>query len=421
MQLLDNPKNLLLELYNTAVDSVHPARCVPPFLPPPPAGRTIVIGAGKGAAAMARAVETNWDSACEGMVVTRYGHGVRCQSIRVIEAGHPVPDDVGQTAARAIIELVSDLTKDDLVLCLISGGGSALLSLPALGVTLADKQHINQQLLKSGANISEINTVRKHLSAIKGGQLALQCAPAQVATLIISDVPGDDPATVASGPTVPDHTTQQDALTILDRYNIDTGDHIISHLSDPKNETPKPGDPRFERVSNTVIATARQALQAAASLCDRHGIQPVVLGDDIEGEATEVAIDHAARATRVLQNSDDRPCVILSGGETTVTVRGGGRGGRNVEYLLGLAIALGDQHSVYALACDTDGIDGTEDNAGAVMTPNTLERARAMDLDPAAYLENNDAYGFFSALDDLVVTGPTLTNVNDFRAIFVSG
>jgi hydroxypyruvate reductase len=419
MQLSDNPKNLLLELYNTAVDSVHPARCVPPFLPPPPVGRTIVVGAGKGAAAMANAVEAHWKSGCEGAVVTRYGHGVPCQSISVIEAGHPVPDDVGQTAAREIIDLVTGLNKDDLVLCLISGGGSALLSLPAPGITLADKQHINQQLLKSGANISEMNTVRKHLSAIKGGQLALRCAPAQVATLIISDVPGDDPATVASGPTVPDHTTQQDALAILDRYKIVTGNHIVAHLSDPKNETPKPGDPRFEGVSNTVIASARQALHAAASFCDRHGIQPVVLGDDIEGEATEVAVEHAARARRLLQDAGNRPCMILSGGETTVTVHGGGRGGRNVEYLLGLAIALGNQHNIFALACDTDGIDGTEDNAGAIITPDTLGRARTMHLDPAAYLQNNDAYGFFSALDDLVITGPTLTNVNDFRAIFV--
>ncbi len=419
MQLLDNPNNLLLELYNTAVDSVHPSRCVPPFLPPPPAGRTIVIGAGKGAAAMAHAVEENWRSDCEGVVVTRYGHSVGCQSIRVIEAGHPVPDDVGQTAACEIIELVTGLNKDDLVLCLISGGGSALLSLPAPGVNLADKQHINQQLLKSGANISEMNTVRKHLSAIKGGQLALRCVPAQVATLIISDVPGDDPATVASGPTVPDHTTQQQALAILDRYNIDIGNHIVAHLSDSRNETPKPGDPRFERVSNTVIASARQSLHAAASFCDQHGIKPVVLGDDIEGEASEVAIEHAARATRLLQHSGTRPCMILSGGETTVTVRGTGRGGRNVEYLLSLSIALGTQHNIFALACDTDGIDGTEDNAGAMMTPETLGRARALDLDPAAYLQNNDAYGFFSALDDLVVTGPTRTNVNDFRAIFV--
>ncbi len=419
MQSLDNPKNLLLQLYNTAVDSVHPTRCVPPFLPSPPVGRTIVIGAGKGAAAMAHAVEQHWNAVCEGVVVTRYGHSVACQSISVIEAGHPVPDDVGQTAAREIIELVTGLHEDDLVLCLISGGGSALLSLPAAGITLADKQHINQQLLKSGANISEMNTVRKHLSAIKGGQLALRCAPARVATLIISDVPGDDPATVASGPTVPDHTTQQDALAILDRYNIETGDHIVSHLSDPRNETPKPGDPRFERVSNTVIATAHQALQAAASFCDQHGIQPLVLGDDIEGEAREVAIEHAARVTRVLQDSGIRPRMILSGGETTVTVRGGGRGGRNVEYLLGLAIALGDEHNIYALACDTDGIDGTEDNAGAIITPDTLDRARAMRIDPAASLQNNDAYGFFAALDDLVVTGPTLTNVNDFRAIFL--
>ncbi len=420
MQMPDDPKHLLLELYNTAVESVHPAQCVPQFLPQPQTGRTIVIGAGKGAAAMAHAVEEHWSADCEGVVVTRYGHGVPCRSIKVIEAGHPVPDNVGQTAAREIIERVTGLNNDDLVLCLISGGGSALLSLPAPGISLADKQHINQQLLKSGANIGEMNTVRKHLSAIKGGQLALRCAPARVATLIISDVPGDDPATVASGPTVPDHTTQQDALAILNRYHIDTGDHIVAHLSDLGNETPKPGDPRFDKVSNTVIATARQALDAAASVCEQRGIEALILGDDIEGEAREVGAEHAARARRVLQASGKLPCMILSGGETTVTVRGNGRGGRNVEYLLGLAIALGEQHNVYALACDTDGIDGTEDNAGAVMTPDTLRRARASALDPEAYLNGNDAYGFFTALDDLIVTGPTRTNVNDFRAIFVS-
>ncbi len=416
----NSTRQLLVDIFHAAVDSVHPAHCVPGQLPPAPPGRTIVVGAGKAAAAMAQAVEAERGSECEGVVVTRYGHGVECRSIRVVEAAHPVPDDVGQRAAQEIMDLVTGLSDDDLVICLVSGGGSALLSLPAPGLSLDDKRLINQQLLKSGANIGEMNCVRKHLSAIKGGQLALRCAPARVASLIISDVPGDDPATVASGPTVPDNTTQQQALDILQRYRIDFPDHVRAHLNDEKNETPKPGDPRFDRVTNTIIATAGRALQTAAAQCRRLGIHPLLLGDDIQGEAKDVAAQHAETARRAQTRSADLPCMVLSGGETTVTVRGHGRGGRNVEYLLGLAIALGDRHEIDAIACDTDGIDGTEDNAGAVFAPDTLTRARALGLGPEDYLRNNDAYSFFSSLDDLIVTGPTLTNVDDFRAILVS-
>ncbi len=410
------PIDLLRELFDIAVDTVHPTRCVPPHLPAPPTGRTVVVGAGKAAAAMAQAVEAHWPADCEGLVVTRYGHGVPCRTVQVVEASHPVPDDVGQRAATKIIELVSGLTEDDLVICLISGGGSALLSSPAPGITLAAKQDINRQLLKSGANIHEMNCVRKHLSAIKGGQLALRCGPAQVATLILSDVPGDDPATVASGPTVPDPTFQTDARSILQHYRIVVDDPVLDYLSDPDHETPKPGDPRFQRVTNTVIATANDALRAAAERARQHGVPATVWGDDIEGEARTVA---AAQADRLPPPRADGARVYLSGGETTVTVRGAGRGGRNVEYLLGLALALPPGHRVHALACDTDGIDGTEDNAGAVITPDTLNRAQSLGLDPRQHLTDNDAYGFFAALGDLVVTGPTRTNVNDFRAILI--
>ena len=417
-----NPRSFLLDLYASAVDAVSAERCLPAHLPkPPPHGRTIVIGAGKGAAAMAKTVEAHWQGALSGLVVTRYGHGTACKHIEVVEAAHPVPDAAGQRAAERILQLVHGLTEDDLVLCLISGGGSALLALPAAGITLEQKQLINRALLRSGATISEMNCVRKHLSAIKGGRLALACAPARVITLLISDIPGDDPAIIASGPTLPDASTCVEALAILQKFEIAIPECILDHLRSDLSETPKPGDVRFDRHSHHVIATAQHALEAAAATARAAGITPYILSDCIEGEARDIALMHAALAKQVALHGQPfaRPCVLISGGETTVTVRGQGRGGRNAEFLLRLAIALDSAPTIYAIACDTDGIDGSEDNAGAVYQPDSMQRAIAAALTPRAMLENNDGYGFFSALGDLVVSGPTRTNVNDFRAVLI--
>ncbi len=414
-------QQFLLEMFNVAVQSVSAEATVPQHLPPVGSGKTIVIGAGKAAASMAQAVESHWSGSLSGRVVTRYGHGASCESITVVEASHPVPDTAGQQAAEQILQTVSELNKDDLVICLISGGGSSLLALPAPGITLQDKQSINKALLRSGATIAEMNCVRKHLSAIKGGQLAAACAPAQVVTLIISDVPGNDPAVVASGPTVPDPTTLADAQDVLTRYAIEVPENVQRHLANAENETPKPGDPLFENVSAKVIATTQQALAAAVQFAEQAGYTAVVLGD-LEGESRDVASVHAGIARQVAKYGQPAaaPCVVLSGGETTVTVRGNGRGGRNAEFSLSLAIALQAESNVYAIACDTDGIDGTEDNAGCLVTPDSLARARDAGMNPSDYLENNDGYGFFSALDALVVTGPTRTNVNDFRAIVIT-
>ncbi|CAN7425763.1 glycerate kinase [Pseudoduganella sp. LjRoot289] len=416
------PRQLLLDLYNAAVSAVHPRTLVSEFLPQPPVnGKTLVIGAGKGAAAMAEAVERNWKGPISGLVVTRYGHGANTQHIEVVEASHPVPDEAGQRAAARMLAMVQGLTEDDLVLCLISGGGSALLALPAEGITLQEKQALNKALLRSGAAIGEMNCVRKHLSAIKGGRLALACGKARVVTLLISDVPGDDPRVIASGPTLPDATTSADALAILRKYKIDIPQSVHTHLESAASETPKPGDPRFERHSHHVIATAQDALEAAASKARSAGLTPYILSDGIEGEARDIGLMHAALARQVIARGQPfaRPCVILSGGETTVTVRGNGRGGRNVEFLLSLALALEAAPGVHAIACDTDGIDGSEDNAGALYAPDTLARAEAKDVSAKALLANNDGYSFFSALNDLVTSGPTRTNVNDFRAILI--
>ena len=412
------PKSFLRGLFQAAVDAVGAERCVPSNLPPPPAGRTVVVGAGKAAAAMAKAVESHWpqDRPLSGLVITRYGHGVPCRKIEVIEAGHPVPDEAGVAAAERMLAAVQGLGEDDLVLALISGGGSSLLALPAPGITLADKQAVTRALLNSGAPISEINCVRKHLSAVKGGRLALAAAPARVVSLIISDVPGDDPATIASGPTVPDPTTRQEALAILDKYAFAFPDAVRAWLENSVSETPKPG--AFVRVENRIVATARDALTAARRWAEKQGFCAIDLGDSIEGEAREIAGIHAELALR--QAREGKPCLILSGGETTVTVKGKGRGGRNAEYLLALALALDGAAGISAIACDTDGIDGTETNAGAMIAPDTLARAKSYGLDARAMLSNNDAYGFFEKLGDLVETGPTRTNVNDFRAIFIA-
>jgi hydroxypyruvate reductase len=408
-------------MFDAAIARAMPEKCVPPYLPKPPEGRTIVVGAGKAAATMARAVEDHWPGELSGLVVTRYGHHAPCKRIEVVEAAHPVPDLAGREAAERILRMVRGLTEDDLVLCLISGGGSALLSLPAPGLTLQDKQAINRALLKSGANITEMNCVRKHLSAIKGGRLGAACHPAQVVTLTISDVPGDDPAVIASGPTVPDRTTFADARAILENYRIAEPIAVVEHLRAAREETPKPGDPRLARIETHLIAAPQQSLEAAAEVARKAGVMPVILGDSLEGEAREVATVHAGIARQVVRHGQpaSRPCVLLSGGETTVTVRGQGRGGRNVEFLLGLAVALAGEAGIYALAGDTDGVDGTEDNAGAILTPDTLARAAALHVDAKARLTDNDGYTFFSALGDLIVTGPTLTNVNDFRALLI--
>ena len=416
-----DPRAFLTSLFQTAVDAAAPALAIPKFLPERPRGRTIVVGAGKAAASMAAAVEAVWDGSLEGMVVTRYGHGFPTRRIEVVEAAHPVPDAQGERAARRMLALVRGLSPDDLVLCLISGGGSALLSAPAPGLTLDDKQAINRALLASGAGIAEMNCVRKHLSAIKGGRLAAAAAPARVVSLVISDVPGDDLAVIASGPTVPDPTTSADALAILDAYRIEVSPRVRAHIASPASETPKPGDLAFARIENRLIAAPALSLRAAAAFARERGVAPLLLGDAIEGEAREVgkAFAGLALGCRRLGEPARPPCVLLSGGETTVTVRGQGRGGRNAEFALGLALALDGAADVYALAADTDGIDGAGDNAGAYIEPDTLAQARAAGLDPRKRLGDNDAYPVFAAVGGLVMTGPTRTNVNDFRAILV--
>jgi len=418
---MDEPRAFLTALFHAAIDAASPASRLAPFLPAPPQGRTIVVGAGKAAASMAAAVEAAWRGPLEGLVVTRYGHGAPTKRIEIVEAAHPVPDAAGQKAALRILECVTALTVDDLVLCLISGGGSALLAAPAPGLTLDDKRAVNRALLKSGADIGEMNCVRKHLSAIKGGRLALAAAPARVVGLVISDVPGDDLAIIGSGPTVPDPSTSAQALAVLRRYRIDAPARVVAHLENPASETPKPGDPRFALVSNVVVAAPQFSLRAAAAAARAVGVTPVLLGDAIEGEAREVGKVFAGVARSAARHGEPArgPCVLLSGGETTVTVKGKGRGGRNAEFLLGLALALNGAPGIWALAGDTDGIDGSEDNAGAIVAPDTLARAAALGLNPRARLDDNDAYGLFAALGDLVVTGPTLTNVNDFRAILI--
>ena len=438
------PREFLNHLYEAAVRRALPLHNTAAFLPSAPKGRTIVIGAGKAAGSMAQAVEALWpaDAPLSGVVVTRYHHtpprpAGLAQRIEVLEASHPVPDAAGLAASQRILQLVQGLTADDLVLCLISGGGSALLTLPAEGLTLEDKQRINKALLNSGANIGEMNCVRKHLSRIKGGRLAAACAPAQVVTLTISDVPGDDPSVIASGPTVPDATTCADALAILKRYKIEVPAAVLAALEKGELETPKPGSPIFKGHRVNMIATPQQSLEAAAEAARAAGLHAYILSDEMEGESREVGKVHAALARAAARSSDSsravaasgqpfaRPCVILSGGETTVTVRPvpageqRGRGGRAGEFCMGLALALQGQPGVWALAADTDGIDGMEENAGAWVEPGTLARAQALGLKVERYLDRNDAYGFFQPLGDLVVTGPTHTNVNDFRALLV--
>lgn len=413
---------LLGQMFEAAIAAAQPARCVPAHLPPRPAGRVVVVGAGKASAAMARAVEDHWQGALTGLVVTRHGHAVPCRQIEIVEAAHPVPDAAGHAAARRLLDAVRGLTPDDLVLCLFSGGGSALLPLPAPGITLADKQALSRALLASGATISEINRVRRHLSALKGGRLALACHPARVVNLLISDVPGDDPIDIASGPTVPDPTTCADALAVLQRHAVAVPPHLQAWLQSGAGETPSPGDARLPEISTTLVATPRMALEAAARVAREAGLAVHILGDAIEGEARDVGQAMAGLARQVARGTGPvvPPCVLLSGGETTVTLRGRGRGGRNVEFLLALALALDGEPAVHALAADTDGVDGQGDEAGAWVAPDTLARANALGLDAQARLNDNDAHSFFGALGDALHTGPTYTNVNDFRAIVVT-
>lgn len=421
-----NPRELLLGSFHAALAAVDPLKIVPPHLPSPPRGRTLVVGAGKAAAAMALAVEQHWpaDAPLDGLVITRYQHGLLTNRIAVIEAAHPVPDESGETAAQEILRRVKALTPDDLLLVLISGGGSALLSLPHEGLSMDDLKATTRELLRCGAPIQDINTVRKHLSSIQGGRLAA-ASRAPVLALIISDVTGDDPTHIASGPCAPDPTTFRDALDVLQRYDVRAPGAVRDHLERGARgkipETPKPDSRIFRRVENRVIATAQAALEAAAKYFIGYDIHPAILGDTVMGEAREVAKVYAALAREIRQHGLpwQPPVALISGGECTVTVRGDGRGGRCTEFLLGLAVELKGLAGVHALACDTDGIDGSEDNAGAILTPDSLKRAETKKLCPAKLLEKNDSYAFFDALGDLVVTGPTRTNVNDYRVILV--
>ena len=415
---------LLRAMFDAAIDAAMPAKILPPYLPPRPKGRLIVIGAGKASAAMAKVVEAHYGGRLEGLVITRYDHAVPCQHIEIVEASHPVPDAAGEAAARRILELVSNLSPDDLVLSLISGGGSALAALPADGVSLADKIAVNKALLQSGAPIGEMNIVRKHLSAIKGGRLAAQAFPAAMVSLMISDVPGDDPSVIASGPTVADPSSFADARRIIAHYGIDLPPNVAAHLQAAADETPKPGDPRLAKTTNHIVARPQQSLEAAAEIAKLHGLLPKILGDAIEGEARDVAREMAQSVIEVCRFDGPWPAnfVLISGGETTVTVKGNGRGGRNVEFLLALGLALEGLVAgceITALAGDTDGIDGAGPAAGAILKSDSLLRAFRRGLSAEATLANNDAMHFFEALDDVVMTGPTLTNVNDFRAVLI--
>ncbi len=414
-------RELLTAMFDAAIAAAQPDKCVPPHLPAVPRGRLVVIGAGKASAAMARAVERAWPGKLEGLVVTRYGYAVPCERIEIVEAAHPVPDAAGEQAAKRMLDLVRGLNADDTVLCLVSGGGSSLLPLPLAGITLEDKQAVSRALLACGASIAEMNCVRRHLSAIKGGRLAAACHPARVVTLLISDVPGDQAFDIASGPTVADPSTCADALDIVRRYGIALPDKVRAVLESGAGESVKPGDPRLAGNEVRFVATPQMALEAAARVAQEAGVAVHILGDSIEGEARDVGKVMAAMALQVARRGQPftAPCILLSGGETTVTVRGDGRGGRNVEFLLAAAIALRGEPGVYGLAGDTDGVDGQEEIAGAWFGPDTLARAFDQGIRPMHSLDRNDGHGFFQALGDAIVTGPTLTNVNDFRALLI--
>jgi glycerate 2-kinase len=412
---------LMCAMFDAAVKTAMPSNCIPANMPAPPTGRTIVVGAGKASAAMAQVFEKNWNAPIEGLVVTRYGHGAACTHIEIVEAAHPVPDDAGTLAAARMLKMLKGLSKDDLVVALISGGGSALLSLPASGISFEDKRAVNKALLNSGAPIGEMNCVRKHLSAIKGGRLAAAAFPASVITLVISDVPGDDLAAVASGPTVADPTTFAQARAIIAKYEINVPATVTAHLAAAQDETPKPDDPKLANTSAICIASPQRSLEAAAAIARSAGYEPIILGDAVEGEARELGIVMAGIAMQAKRFGQPikAPCAIISGGETTVTVKGKGAGGRNVEFLLSLAIKLNGADGIHALAGDTDGVDGAREVAGAYITPTSLDDARKLKIDPWASLSNNDAHNFFQGINTQVITGPTLTNVNDFRVVLV--
>ncbi|MEM7509089.1 MAG: glycerate kinase [Pseudomonadota bacterium] len=416
---MTDPRAFLRQLFDAAVAAADPMKAVPTHLPAKPSGRTIVIGAGKASARMAEALESVWDGPLSGLVITRYGYARPCKHIEIAEAAHPVPDEAGRIAAERMMNVVQDLTEEDLVIALISGGGSALMPLPAGEITLAEKQEVNRQLLSCGANIIEMNTVRKQLSRIKGGRLAAACHPARLVSLMISDVPGDDPSVIASGPTVGEATTPADARAIIQRYGIQLPESCALHLAQTEG-CPTPDDPRLARSANVIISAPQISLEAAAAAAQAAGVTPLILGDSIEGEASQVGIALAGVAQQALSHNQPvaRPCVLLSGGETTVTLRGDGRGGRNVECLLAAAIQL-QGREIWALMGDTDGVDGAEEVAGGIVTPDTLARARAAGIDPHAELANNNGHGFFEALGDQLITGPTMTNVNDFRAFYI--
>tara|TARA_B100000686_G_scaffold353179_1_gene457764 strand:- start:1407 stop:2687 length:1281 start_codon:yes stop_codon:yes gene_type:complete len=425
--MVDTPEILLREMFDSAVKCASPKLSVAQHLPSRPKGRTIIVGAGKAAAAMVQAVEAEWAAVGKagelgGLVITRYGHSLETQWVEVVEASHPVPDAAGVSAAERILELVSNLGPDDLVLCLLSGGGSALLTLPMEGISLDEKRIVTRDLLNCGATISEINAIRKHLSAIKGGRLAAAAFPAETVTLAISDVPGDDPAIIASGPTVADPSTLADANYVIGKYGIKLPRAAKAVLARSGSETPKAGDPLLKRASVRMIVTPQEALEAAAKVARQAGVEPIILSDSIEGESRDVAQVHAAIARQIAERGQPwaPPCVLLSGGETTVTINGNGAGGPNSEFLLSLLLSLNGAPRIYALACDTDGIDGSEENAGAIIGPETLEISLKEDIEPAKFLADNDAYGFFSVVGGLIVTGPTHTNVNDFRALLIT-
>lgn len=420
---LMEPRLLLTKMFEAAIAAAQPARRVPPLLPTPTSGRLIVIGAGKASAAMAKAVEDNWQGELSGVVVTRYGYAVPCKRIEIIESAHPVPDAASERASQRLLQAVAGLREDDVVLCLISGGGSSLMVAPLAGLTLDDKQAVSRALLRSGASISEMNCVRRHLSAIKGGRLAAACHPAKVITLLLSDVPGDRPMDIASGPTVADPTTCADALAIIERYKVELPSHVVEVLRSGRGESIKPGDLRLVRNEIRFVATPQLALEAAASVARDASVPVHILGDSIEGEALDAGKTMAGIALQVARRAQPfvPPCILLSGGETTVTVRGNGRGGRNVEFLLSLAVALDGCDGIHALAGDTDGVDGLEEIAGAYLAPDALARAWRQGINPKRSLADNDGHSFFQSLGDSIVTGPTMTNVNDFRAIYITG
>jgi hydroxypyruvate reductase len=415
------PNMLFAELFASAVKAADPKEALKPFLPARPKGRTIVIGAGKGAAQLAASFEELWETPLEGVVVTRYGYGATCKHIKVLEASHPVPDKAGLLASKALFTALGGLTEDDLVVALICGGGSALLPSPAIGLSLDDEIAVNQALLASGAPISVMNLVRKHISTIKGGRLALAAGPARVVSLIVSDVPGDNPWEVASGPTVPSGQRRSDALDAIRLYEITLPPHVMAHLEDPATESPSPDDERFSKHEVHVIASAARSLEAAALVGREHGLNTYILSDAIEGEARDVAKVHGAIARQVLAKNQPflKPALILSGGETTVTVRAKGKGGRNSEFLLALALEIDGHEGIHAFAADTDGIDGTEKNAGAFADASSARRMRQAGLNPASLLHGNDAWTGFNAIDSLFAPGPTGTNVNDLRAILI--